>query len=414
MKNRIKIRSIIVLLIMVFSLSGCSNGNVTNTVSPDVATVKTTIPDKINTDSQVVGTFKSYYFDVGQGDSIYLKMPNGEDVLIDAGDNSHGDDVVKYLKDLKVDDLEAVISTHPDADHSGGLDVVFQNFKVESVYAPKVTHTTQTFLDFITEVKKQGLKIIPVKAGVKLPFAGVNAIFVGPVKDYGSELNDWNAVLKVSFDKTSFLFTGDAPIKSENDMIASNQDLKADVLKLGHHGSDTSTSQEFLNVVNPKYAIISVGKDNKYGHPKQSIMERLTSDGIEVYRTDKQGTIIATSDGKNIVFNNKQIQNNTILNIPIKNPVTSTNNIKTTITVTVDSPTPNKNDTINIDVSGNKGIPYTAVCHYKSKDTTYNGTIGTLLPIKIGGASSGYKVVIDVKYQIDGKTYTLQTSFTPK
>lgn len=297
-KYRLKMIFILGLIIISFSFMGCTPIT-TSVIDSKINNISLS---NMKTVSKNTEKLKVYYFDVGQGDSIYLKLPNGEDILIDGGDNSHGDDVVKYLKDLQVDDLEAIISTHPDADHSGGLDIVLQNFKVKSVYAPKVNHDTQTFLDFVAEVKNQKLKIKPIKSGLKLPFDSVDTVFVSPVEEYGSNLNDWSAVLKLSFKDTSFLFTGDATIKSEKDMINSKQDLTADVLKLGHHGSDTSSSNAFLKAVNPKYAIISVGKKNRYGHPKKSVIEQINKLKIDIYRTDKNGTIVVTSDGKNITF----------------------------------------------------------------------------------------------------------------
>ncbi len=137
---------------------------------------------------------------------------------------------------------------------------------------------------------------------MKLPFSDIKAIFVGPVKAYGSDTNDWSAVLRVSYGENSFLFTGDAPIRAEKDMIKSGIELQADVLKVGHHGSKTATSQAFLNAVKPKYAIISVGKDNRYGLPNDEVLNRLIQYHIQTLRTDQKGTIEATSDGSTITF----------------------------------------------------------------------------------------------------------------
>lgn len=254
------------------------------------------------------GELKVYYFDVGQGDSTYIKTPNGDDILIDAGNNWYGDDVVNELKRLGVDDIEVMISTHPDADHVGGLDVVLQNFEVKSVYAPKVGHTTQTFEDFLLAVRDEGLSIKTAKAGVELPLKGIKANFVGPVKEYGDNLNDWSAALHIVYGETSFIFTGDAEEEAEADMLKSGVDLKADVYKVGHHGSNTSTTQAFLDAVNPTYAVISAGADNRYGHPTKETLAKLEAIGAEIYRTDQQGTIIATSDGTNISFNTMPLE----------------------------------------------------------------------------------------------------------
>lgn len=255
--------------------------------------------DKIK--KPAAGKLSVYFLNVGQGDATYIRTPAGDDILIDAGKNEAGDAVVNYLKQMGVDDLEVLISTHPDADHSGGLDTVLQEFVVESVYAPKVSHTTQTFKDFLLAVKNEGLAIKEAKAGVKLTISGVAAKFVGPVKTYGEDLNNWSAVLHLTYGKNTFLFTGDAESKSEADMIKAKQTLRADVLKVGHHGSKSSTGAAFLKAVAPKNAVISVGK-NSYGHPTDTVLDRLKNAKVTIHRTDKNGTVTAVSDGKTISF----------------------------------------------------------------------------------------------------------------
>ncbi|MHC9161585.1 ComEC/Rec2 family competence protein [Exiguobacterium profundum] len=238
-----------------------------------------------------------HYIDVGQGDAIYIKMPNGEDVVIDGGNKGKGDAIVTYLKKQKVDDIEVLISTHPDADHIGGLDEILDAYRVENIYAPKVKHTTQAYKDFLQAVKREGKTIKTAQMGVSLPIKGVNAKFVGPVKSYSnSDLNNWSAVLHVTYKKNTFLFTGDAEHVSEKDMMAKKQTLRADVLKVGHHGAKTSTSSTFLNTVKPKHAIISVGK-NSYGHPTSEVVTNLKRQKVNTLRTDKNGTIIITGNG---------------------------------------------------------------------------------------------------------------------
>lgn len=240
-----------------------------------------------------------HYIDVGQGDSIYIKTPNGEDILIDGG-NKDGSDVVSYLKKQKVNDIELMIATHPDADHIGGLDEVLKAFKVKSVYAPKVSHTTEAYKDFLNAVKAEKVKIQSAKSGVDLKIKGLTAKFVAPVKEYGKDLNNWSAVLYITYGKNTFLFTGDAEEQSEKDMLNSKQSLKADVLKVGHHGAKETTTDAFLNAVQPKYAVISVGAKNSYKHPTNEVLNRLNKVKATVYRTDKHGSIIISSDGKKI------------------------------------------------------------------------------------------------------------------
>lgn len=347
-----------------------------------------------------------HFINVGQGDSVYIKAPNGEDILIDGGNNSQGDDVVAYLKKQKVDDIEIMIATHPDADHIGGLDTVLAAFRVEQVYAPKVSHTSQTYKDFLNAVKREKLKIKTAQKGVSLGIKGVSAVFVGPVKSYSiSDINDWSAVLKLTYGKRSFLFTGDAETKAETDMIASKQNLKADVLKVGHHGAKTSTSAAFLNVVKPTYAVISVGKGNSYGHPTADVLNRLKSYKVNIFRTDLQGTIIAKTDGKSLTFNVKPIS----VASPAKPSVPSYK-----LTATVDNKNPKQNSTIHLIVKGLPGGTYKAVFHYKSKDTAYTGTINKPLAVKIGRATRGFTVKIDITATYKGKTYKAQTSFTPR
>lgn len=242
---------------------------------------------------------KVHFINVGQGDAIYIKTAAGDDILIDAG-NKDGSDVVAYLKKQKVKDIEVMIATHPDADHLGGLDEVLKAFKVKSVYAPKVSHTTIAYKEFLKAVKQEKVKIKTAKTDVSIPLKGVTAKFVAPVKTYAkSDLNNWSAVLHMKYGKKAFLFTGDAEAKSETDMLKSKNSLKADVLKVGHHGAKTSTGSSFLKAVKPKYAVISVGK-NGYGHPTSTIVKRLKAYKATTYRTDKSGHVIFTTNGSKL------------------------------------------------------------------------------------------------------------------
>lgn len=245
----------------------------------------------------------AHFINIGQGDAAYLKMPSGEDVLIDAGNKAKGKDVVDYLKKLKVDDIEVMIATHPDADHIGGLDEVLKAFKVESIYAPKVSHTTQAYKDFLTAVKNEKLTIKTAKMDVVIPFKdkAIKAKFIGPVKEYKkTDLNNWSAVLLITYDKTNFLFTGDAELQSEKDMLSKKLVTKVDVLKVGHHGSKDSSSKDFLAAAKPTYSIISVGAKNQYKLPTSDTLNRLKAIKTNVFRTDLKGHITVTSDGKKI------------------------------------------------------------------------------------------------------------------
>lgn len=244
-----------------------------------------------------------HFINVDQGDATYIKTPNGDDILIDAGNKGKGDQVVTYLKKLKVDDIEVLISTHPDADHVGGLDEVINAFKVENVFAPKVSHTTQAYKDFLLAVKNKKLTIKTAKADLELPLTdkSIKAKFVAPVKDYNkSDLNNWSAVVHINYNKNNFLFMADAETLAEKDLIASKKLSKVDVLKVGHHGAKESSTSEFLNIVKPTYSFISVGAKNQYKHPTTETLNRLKAVKTNVYRTDQKGHIVVTSDGVKI------------------------------------------------------------------------------------------------------------------
>ncbi|MCY9513330.1 ComEC/Rec2 family competence protein [Paenibacillus apiarius] len=294
MKKQLYIALVLILSVL---LVACSSSLTTSGPSTGEKAVSESLPNK-----QAAGSLQVYYLDVGQGDATLIKTPKGQHILIDGGDNHKGQTVVDYLEELGVTELDVVIATHPDADHIGGLDTVIESIPTKSVYAPRVSHTTKSYKDFLLAVKNRGLKIKSAKAGLMLPLEDVTAEFVAPVGEYGKDLNAWSAVLHLTYGNTSFLFTGDAEKKSEGDMVKSGADLRADVYKVGHHGSDTSSSTSFLKAISPKYAVISVGKDNKYSHPKDVVLERLKNAKVKVFRTDIQGTITATSDGENIKF----------------------------------------------------------------------------------------------------------------
>jgi competence protein ComEC len=227
-------------------------------------------------------------------------------MLIDAGNNADSSLILSYLKGLKISRIDVLVGTHPHEDHIGSLDSVIDSFDIGVVYMPKISTNTKTFEDVLLSIKNKGLKVMTAKAGVILDLGeGVKAEMVAPNSDRYEDINDYSAVIKLTYGETSFLFTGDAEAVSEKEMVAKGYNLKADVLKVGHHGSTSSTSPVFLKAVSPKYAIISVGKDNQYGHPDSIILNRLKTFGVQVYRTDESGTIIAATDGKNITFDKK-------------------------------------------------------------------------------------------------------------
>lgn len=240
-----------------------------------------------------------YFFDVGQADSILIKN-NDNSMLIDAGNNEDGENLVNYLKDeLKLNDIDIVIGTHPHEDHIGGLDNIIDNFDIGKIYLPDATTTSKTFSDVLDSIENKNYSVsIPIEDEVfDLGNMKFKVIYVGSDE---SDLNNTSIVLRMSFGNTVYLFTGDATSKTENNIL--DKEIEADVLKVGHHGSSYSTTNDFLDKVNPKYAIIQVGENNSYGHPNDDILEKLKTRNIKVYRTDLDGTIKLISDGTKISF----------------------------------------------------------------------------------------------------------------
>jgi len=224
-------------------------------------------------------------------------------MLIDGVNNNDGDLVVEYLKKQNVSKLKYIVATHSHEDHIGGLDNVINNFKVENILMPKSNTTTKTYFDVINAVKERGLNLTEPKSGEVFKLGEITFRILAPnSKNYESKNNE-SIVLKATYGEKSFIFTGDAEELSEKEILAKGYNISADLLKIAHHGSNSSTSDNFLNAVNPKYAVISVGKNNDYGHPKENIMGKLKKRNIPVYRTDESGTIIVNCDGKTIKIN---------------------------------------------------------------------------------------------------------------
>ncbi|PKM64939.1 MAG: hypothetical protein CVU96_00325 [Firmicutes bacterium HGW-Firmicutes-20] len=240
------------------------------------------------------------YIDVGQGDSILIQTPNGSNILIDAGTSSYQTKVANYLIARGITKIDVLIATHPHADHIGGMSYIIENFQIGSIYMPKATTTTKTYETLLTTIKSKGLLINTAKAGMSIDLdSSLSVKIIAPVSSTYSDLNQHSVVLKITYQNNSFLFMGDAGFTSEQEILNLGISLKADVLKVGHHGSSTSTSQSFLTAVAPKYAVISVGK-NSYGHPTEEVINRLTDLGVNTFRTDIDGNIVISSDGKSI------------------------------------------------------------------------------------------------------------------
>lgn len=235
------------------------------------------------------------YIDVGQADSILLRNKD-KTMLIDAGTNEEGKNVVNFLKEEGISKIDYLIGTHPHEDHIGGLDDVINNFDIGKIYMPKRETTTKTFKDVLSAIKNKNLKITQPQKGEIIDLGQAKCEFMTePIID-DDNINLSSLTLRVEFGNNSFLFMGDAEKQNEKTITWP----KTDVLKVGHHGSDTSSSKEFLEQVNPKYSIIMVGEKNTYKLPKQPIIDRIEKIGSEIYRTDKNGNIQIISDGNNL------------------------------------------------------------------------------------------------------------------
>ncbi len=247
-------------------------------------------------------TANLYFFDVGQGDSTLIRLPSGATALIDAGPKSAADTLVNNLEKLGIQKIDLLIATHPHADHIGGMQRIVQNFEIGEIYMPKIADnqipTTAAYTNFLKAVESKGLKINQAKAGTVIyQTENTTLELLAPNSASYSNLNNYSVVTKLTYGNVRFLFTGDAEKESETELLQNNYDLSCEVLKVGHHGSNTSTSNRFLTAATPKTAVISCGQGNDYGHPHAELLKRLSSSNINVYRTDTGGTIAIETDG---------------------------------------------------------------------------------------------------------------------
>lgn len=243
-------------------------------------------------------TLNVHFLDVGQGDSIFIELPDEKTMLIDAGENYHGEGIINYIGDCGYSKIDYLVATHPHADHIGSMGYIVRNMDIGSVYMPKAAANTKTYENLLESISDKGLKITSAKAGLTIAEESDYIInVVAPVTIDESDLNNSSAVIKLTYKNNSFLFTGDAE-KKELETIT--DDISADVLKVGHHGSNTSTTEEFLYEVRPTYAVISVGEGNEYGHPHKETLRLLEEFNCELYRTDIDKTVVFSSDGNTI------------------------------------------------------------------------------------------------------------------
>ena len=301
-KNKTKEKQIVLLIVafifIILSILGIKYEQIEEFLNPTKSVInKVTAKESENILLEGDDILQIHFFDVGQADSI-LVISNNQTMLIDEGNNNDGELIVNNIKKLGISKLDYVIGTHPHEDHIGGLDDVILNFEIGTIYMPKVQTNTKTFEDVLDAISSKNLSITTPNVGDKFMVgnAECEVMLVGTVaKEEQENLNLSSIVIRTTYKEQSYLFMGDSETQNESSRFWE----QTNVLKVGHHGSSTSSSKEFLNQVLPQMAIISVGKDNSYGHPHKEVIDRLEKIGTLIYRTDEKSNILLESDGKN-------------------------------------------------------------------------------------------------------------------
>lgn len=289
-----KLYKFILPLMSAALLAGCS----ADFNADSLASVISMISGDSGDNNQNTGMLNVFYLDVGQGDSELIELPDGKTMLIDAGTSESEEYIIDFIHNRGISKLDYVVATHPHADHIGGMAGVLNAFTIGTVYMPDAANDTKTFDRMLDAIEDKNIPVTQAKAGVNIFKDGsLHAELLAPCGDSYEELNDYSAVVKLNYGNTSFLFMGDAEELSENEIQGN---VQCDVVKVGHHGSNTSSSPGFVSRTNAKYAVICAGKGNSYGLPKDKIIKRWQNAGAEVLRTDEDGTILFTSDGRSV------------------------------------------------------------------------------------------------------------------
>ncbi len=260
--------------------------------------IETNAENNVNTS---VGEEKIHFIDVGQGDSIFVES-NGEYMLVDAGEEDKGDIVTEYLKKMGVETIKYAVATHPHSDHIGGIDDVINEFDVENIIMPDAPNNTRSFENMLDAVENNNVNAIMAEPGSSYILGDFKFDILGPLS-ISDDMNNNSVVIKLVYGDDKILLTGDCSKNEENEILDSGTDLSADLLKAGHHGSSTSSSEKFIEAVNPSAAVISCGKNNEYGHPHKEVVDLYNDMGIDMYRTDELGTIVAECSGNGIKIN---------------------------------------------------------------------------------------------------------------
>ena len=311
-----KLYSILLSILLTFNMSGCTvpedielqqSQQVVSDIenkSVDVVDASTQMPSSPREDLEVevapgikstYGLMRVHFMDVGQADSAFIELGNGQTMLIDAGRSGNADTIISYIRELQYESIDYVVATHPHEDHIGGMATVLNSFDIGTMYMPKQAHTTNSFANMLDVIDKKKIDLYTAKAGVSILSSGILDIdILAPFSESESNLNNVSAVVRITYGKTIMLFTGDAEHIIENQLL--NSGIDADILKVSHHGAASASSSSFIKEVSPEIAVISVGEGNSYGHPHADTLAILNEAGAKIYRTDEQGTIVVTAD----------------------------------------------------------------------------------------------------------------------
>jgi len=305
-----RITSFLMMLMLLFSLCGCDTDFTTDTNTNKAQVEVTdgvinheaeTSTDMVNEESEINsdnGFMQIHFIDVGQADSTFIELSNGQTMLIDAGEAHNASTVIKYIKEREYSTIDFVIATHPHDDHIGGMADVLNSFRIGKMYMPKQVHTITAFDNMLDAIESNEIELYTAKSGVNiLTTEAIEIDLLAPFADSYSNINNSSAVVRIKYGETVMLFTGDAEQVIENQLL--DTDIDADVLKVGHHGAGSSSAPSFIKAVSPEVAVISSG--GEYGHPHADTLAILDDIGADIYRTDEQGTIVVTAD------NNKKI-----------------------------------------------------------------------------------------------------------